>query len=160
MIILIAAIDAKGAIGRDNKLPWQLKTDLKIFKETTVGATVVMGRKTFESIGKPLPGRKNVVLTRDHTYISSPGCAVMNSVNDVLRLARHSTIYVIGGGEIYRQFMSYADRMRITHVEADVGGDTYFPKILPTTWRKETMRAYSADENNDYSFLLVDYCRI
>lgn len=139
---LVAAVAANGVIGRDGGLPWRLSTDLKRFREETMGKPVVMGRKTWESIGRALPGRLNIVVTRDRTY-RAEGAEVAPTLADALTLARvrgrcmvgADEICIIGGGDIYAQAMPLADVLSITHVLAEVDGDTVFPPIPPETWQ-------------------------
>lgn len=128
MINMIVAMSKNGVIGNNNDLPWGLKGDLKYFKEVTTGNTIVMGRKTYESIGKPLPNRKNIVLTRNDINIE--GVEIFNSVIEVLRYSYeypNESVFVIGGAEIYDQFLPYADKIYITEIEEEIDGDTYFP---------------------------------
>lgn len=127
MINLIVAVSRNGQIGIDNQLPWHIKEDLQHFKAITSGSTIVMGRKTFESIGRPLPNRKNVVLTRD-TSFKREGIHVIHSVDDVLQLSvQEDNLFIIGGGEIYTLLLPYADKLYITLVDIDIDGDTDFP---------------------------------
>jgi len=139
---IVVAIAENGVIGRDGGLPWRLSSDLKRFKADTMGKPIIMGRKTWESIGRPLPGRVSIVVTRDKAF-RAEGAEVANSVADAVDLARAQArnmpdadeICVIGGGEIYRQALSLTDRLYVTHVLASVEGDTYFPAIDPEIWR-------------------------
>lgn len=125
-ITIVVAIGHNNELGVDNKLLWNIPNDLKHFKKLTTGNTVVMGRKTYESIGKPLPNRKNIVLTRNNKGIA--GCYVVNSVNDVLNLKED--VFVIGGQQIYELFLPYADTLVITHVDNEYpNADTFFPSI-------------------------------
>lgn len=138
MIALVAAVAKNGVIGSKNQLPWHLPEDLKRFKELTVGKTVLMGRKTFEAIlrrnGKPLPNRKNVVVTRQVGYTVPHGVLVYHSVNDALDSLKNEDIYVIGGGEIYTQTIGKADILYITRVERDAVGDAHFPPFSSNEW--------------------------
>lgn len=136
---LIAAVSANGVIGSDGKIPWYLPKDLEHFKKLTVGHTVIMGRKTFESIikklKKPLPDRTNVVITRQHDYAALPGVEVHHDVTSAI--AAHSNepeVFIIGGGELYRQTMDQADTLYITHVLQAAEGETTFPPIDPAVW--------------------------
>lgn len=139
-VALVAAVAANGVIGADGGMPWRLSSDLRRFKALTLGHPVVMGRRTFESIGKPLPGRLNVVVSRDGG-ITGPDVIVAPSPEAALaraaaaaRAAGLDTVFVIGGGTIYAAAMPEADRLHITHVEAEPGGDTHFPPIDPALW--------------------------
>ena len=141
-IVIHAAVAENGIIGTDGGLPWQLSSDLKRFKAGTMGRPIIMGRKTFEGIGKPLPGRVNIVVTRDRGW-SHEGVEAAGSLQDAITLATVrgrcmagvEEIAVIGGGEIYAQAMPIADRLCITHVLAEPTGDTTFPAIDPALWR-------------------------
>ncbi|MFH1253087.1 MAG: dihydrofolate reductase [Candidatus Uhrbacteria bacterium] len=140
MLTLIAAVAANGVIGKNNELPWYLPEDLKHFKQLTTGHTVLMGRKTFESIvarlGKPLPDRKNIVITRQTDYPAPVGTFVYQDLETALKNHDNEQIFVIGGAEMYRQTIDLADRLEITHVSGDVDGDATFPTIDPTIWIK------------------------
>ena len=129
MISIIAAVSNNGVIGVDNKLPWNLPEDLKKFKEITTGNVVIMGRKTYESIGKALPNRINIVVTRDKNFFV-PGVLSANSLDSaLLKAGGNKDIFIIGGGEIYKQSMGFADKLYITEVDMEVEGDTTFPTI-------------------------------
>jgi len=129
MISIIAAVSKNGVIGVDNKLPWDLPEDLKRFKELTTGNVVIMGRKTYESIGKPLPNRINIVITRNKDFFVS-GVLTANSLDSaLLKAGGNKDIFIIGGGEIYEQSMGFADKLYITEVDMEVEGDTKFPTI-------------------------------
>ena len=155
-IALIAAISKNGVIGKENALPWYLPEDLKHFKILTTGKTVLMGRKTFESIlkqlGKPLPNRINVVITRDPKYAAPEGVEIFTSVDDALRLHYNEEVMVIGGGEIFRQTIDRATTLHITEVDQTIEGDVYFPRIDPTIW-KETER----ENHKGYSFVMYKH---
>ena len=133
-ISLIAAVARNGTIGRGGRLPWRLPDDLARFKQLTLGHTVLMGRRTWESLGRPLPGRRNVVLTRDAAF-SSPGCEAVHSVGEGRALASRGELFVIGGAAVYAAFLPFAERLYITHVDAEVAGDAVFPAIDPLQWR-------------------------
>jgi dihydrofolate reductase len=157
-ISLVVAMARNRVIGRNNALPWRLSEDLKRFKATTLGKPILMGRKTFESIGKPLPGRRNIVLTRDPAW-RAEGVDVVRSVEEALRLTRDSPeLAVIGGAEIYRLTMPYAERIYLTRVEADVPGDTLFPELDAAQWSETEAGVHCADERNQYpaTFLVLD----
>jgi dihydrofolate reductase len=133
MIHIIAAVADNGVIGAGNQLPWRLPADLKRFKALTMGHTLVMGRKTFDSIGRPLPGRTTIVITRDRGW-SKEGVITAHSLDDALSRAQ-GEVFIAGGGEIYAQAMTQADRLYITHVKERFDGDAHFPAIDPTRWR-------------------------
>lgn len=128
MITLIAACSENRVIGKDGTLIWHIPEDLKRFKKLTLGNPIVMGRKTYESIGKPLPGRTNIILTRDRNF-KAENCLVYNKISDVLEIFEKNNIFVIGGGEIYKQFLDRADRIELTLIHKNFDGDTYFPQI-------------------------------
>jgi len=157
-VSLVVAMARNRVIGRNNALPWRLSQDLKRFKATTLGKPILMGRKTFDSIGKPLPGRRNIVLTRDPAW-RAEGVDVVRSVEEALQLTRDSPeLAVIGGAEIYRLTLPYADRIYLTRVEADVPGDTLFPDLENAQWRETQAGSQAADERNQYpaTFLVLD----
>ncbi len=140
-IVLVAAVANNGVIGRDGGLPWRLPGDLKRFKADTMGRPIIMGRKTWQGIGRPLPGRANIIVTGDPAF-SAQGASVVHGIDEALHVAEQQAgsldpgdaICVIGGGELYALTMARADRLVITHVNADVDGDTYFPDIDPEQW--------------------------
>lgn len=155
MISIIAAVAKNGIIGDKNNLPWYLPEDLKRFKELTTGKTVIMGRKTFESIfarlGKALPNRTNIVITRNKEYKVPEGVVVQSSLEDALRSYGGTDVFIIGGGEIYRQAITLADRLYITHVDKEVAGDVSFPVIDSKNWRR------AGEEKHDgYSFAVYE----
>jgi dihydrofolate reductase len=154
LISLIVAMAQNGVIGRDNALPWRLPADLKRFKAFTLGKTVLMGRKTFESIGRPLHGRDNLVLTRDRRWLAS-GVIVVHSVEQALTRAGDKELVAIGGAQIYRLLMPFARRIYLTHVHADVPGDTFFPDFDPTQWDDVECRMHPADEEHAYPVTFV-----
>ena len=163
-IVMIAAVAENGVIGREGDMPWRLPSDLKYFRANTLGRPVIMGRKTFQSIGKPLPGRLNIVVTRSPASIE--GAEMVHSVPDAIErgkvLARASgadAVVVIGGGEIYRQAMVLADELLITHVEADVSGDTLFPPIDPAVWERVSDRHAPATEADSHDMRFAIYRR-
>lgn len=137
MIKLMVAYANGRVIGKDGKMPWHLPNDLKYVKNTTTGHTVVMGRKTFESIGRPLPNRRNVVLTRNE-HFDAPGVEVVHSKSDVLALG---DVFILGGANVYAQFLDEADRLYITEIDLDVEGDTFFPD-----WNREAFTLVSKEE--------------
>jgi dihydrofolate reductase len=157
MISIIAAIAENGVIGRDNTLPWKLPADLQYFKKITMGHPIIMGRKNHEDIGRPLPGRQNIILTRDSTYQAN-GCTVVNSVEQAVHAAEQEEIFIIGGAEIYRLFLPVADRLYITQIHQEVEGNVYFPKFDLKDWRLVSSEEHLADESNpmDYSFIVYD----
>ena len=144
-ICLIAALAANRVIGRNNTLPWHLPADLKRFKALTMGHPVVMGRKTHESIGKPLPGRRNLVITRNLAY-SAPGCEVVHSLDQAISACSGAReIFVIGGADMYRESLPRAQRLEFTEIRAEIDGDAFFPEICMSEWH-ETGREIHGDE--------------
>jgi dihydrofolate reductase len=159
-IALIAAMAENRVIGRENRLPWRLSADLRRFKSLTMGKPVIMGRKTYESIGKPLPGRSNIVVTRDPDY-RAPGCRVVHSLEQALEAAAgHDEVMVIGGAELYRQTLERAERMYLTLVKTEVDGDALFPDIQPQQWRELERASHRADEKNEYDYDFVTLERV
>ncbi len=159
MISLIVAVSENGVIGRDGDLPWRLSDDLKRFKAVTLGKPVIMGRKTWDSIGRPLPGRQNIVITRSK-HFEADGCAVVDSPERAIAAAGDADeIMVIGGGEIYRRFIDKANRLYVTRVRASVDGDTRFPDIDEEVWREVSAEHHPADEKNDHAFDVLLYVR-
>ena len=150
-ISIIVAVADSGVIGRDNALPWHLPEDLKRFKRLTMGKPVVMGRKTYESIGKPLPGRQNIVVTRDTNY-RRDGVSVVHGADDALRAAAGAPeIMVIGGAELFREFLPRAGRVHLTRVHGDVAGDIHWAALDDREWRVVEREEYAADERHAYA---------
>jgi dihydrofolate reductase len=158
MISFVVAMDENRAIGKDNDLPWYLPNDLKHFKKTTMGKPVVMGRKTYESIGKPLPGRENIVVTRDQSY-HAEGTITVHSVDEVLQWEAEE-ICVIGGTEIFKLFLPVADRLYITEIHHTFDADTYFPELSDEDWAEVSRTAGIVDEKNKYPHEFVVYEKI
>ena len=147
MITLIVAVSDNGVIGRDNALPWHLPDDLKRFKQLTLGKPIVMGRKTYESIGRPLPGRQNIVVTRDANY-RREGVTVVHSVDDALRAAADAPeVMVIGGADLFRLFLPRASRIHLTRVHAQVMGNVFWPE-LGDAWDVVSREPHAADERH------------
>ena len=152
---LVVAIARNGVIGRDNHLPWKLPADLAYFKQVTMGHPVVMGRRTYESIGKPLPGRLNIVVTRNRSF-QAPGCVVVHSLGDAWKAAGDaSEVSIIGGTALFEETLPIADRIHLTEVQADVPGDTYFPGFDRTRWRETEISRHAADERHAHPFRIV-----
>lgn len=155
LISLIVAMAQNGVIGRSNGLPWRLPEDLKRFREFTLGKPIVMGRRTFEAIGRPLPGRTNLVLTRDPHW-STEGVRAVHSLEEALLEARGCAELVgIGGAEVYRLLLPLARRIYLTHVHADVAGDTYFPAFDATQWDDVECHTHPADARHTYPVTFV-----
>jgi len=156
VIRLVVAASENGVIGKDNTLIWRLPADLKWFKESTTGFPIIMGRKTFESVGRPLPNRRNIVITRDTSY-SREGIEVVNSTDEALAIcAQEERVSVIGGGEIYRVFMNMADELYLTRVHQDFEGDTYFPDP-GAEWELVSEVKNDPDEKNKFPFSFMVY---
>ena len=161
-ISLIVAVSRNGAIGLNNQLPWYLPEDLKYFKSVTMGKPLIMGRKTFDSIGRPLPGRANIVLTRDPQW-TSDGVKVVQSVEQALvageiacEAADVDEIMVIGGEQIYRMTIDLADRIYLTQVDTDVEGDAFFPDIDFNNWSQTRVKLPEIIDKHPYQFLVLD----
>lgn len=164
-ISLVVAVAENGVIGADGDMPWKLSTDLKRFKSLTIGKPMVMGRKTFEFIGKPLPGRTMIVVTRDKQW-QAPGVVAVNSVESAMAVAEEiagadgqNEICVVGGGEIYRQTMPIADVLHYTIVHAEPRGDTKFPEIDPEAWKEESREEIPAGEPDSAATTYIVYLR-
>jgi dihydrofolate reductase len=154
MINIIVAASLNNVIGKDNKLLWRQSADLKRFKELTTGKTVVMGRKTYDSIGKPLPNRRNIVITRQDIEI--PGCEVVHSLEDALKV--DDEIFILGGGEIYQKSIILANKIFLTLIQTEIEGDTYFPQ-LGDEWIEESKEEFLKDEKNQFDYQFINYVR-
>ena len=153
-ISLVVAASENNAIGKNNQLIWHLPNDLKFFKNTTWGFPVIMGRKSFESVNKPLPGRTNIVITTNPDW-KAETVIVVNNLKDAIQKAAETNskqIFIIGGGEIYKQSMDIADSIYITRVHADLEGDTFFPLIDESKWKLTSNQDFEADEKHAYSY--------
>lgn len=155
MISLIAAMSKNRVIGNNNSLIWKLPADMKRFKEITTGKIVIMGRKTYESIGRPLPNRRNIIITRNDSY-SVDGCEVVNSLEKAIELCNGSDVMIIGGGDIYTQSLLLADKIHLTIIHEDFHGDTYFPEI-GDEWVKVGREDHEPDEKNQHRYSFIDY---
>lgn len=166
ILSLIAAIGKNNELGKGNDLLWNMPEDMKYFRDTTRGHSVIMGRKTFESIpNAPLPNRRNVIITRDKNYKKDPpaqagGIEVVNSLEEAISLFKNedTEVFVIGGGEIYKQAMDYADKLYITHIDAkDDEATTFFPEIIPIVWNEVSHEEHKKDEKNPYNYTFSVY---
>ena len=158
MISIIAALAENRVIGVNNTLPWRLPNDLKHFRRLTTGHAIILGRKNYESIGKPLPERTNIVITRNRDF-RAHGCLVAHSLDEALALSRNDPeIFVIGGAEIYRAALAHTNRLYLTRVHATITGDTYFPEFDETEWREISRERHERDERHayDYSFVVLE----
>lgn len=160
-LCLVVAMAQNRVIGRDNQLPWRLPKDLAYFKQVTMNHPIVMGRKTFDSIGRPLPGRENIVVTRQQNW-SAEGAVVARSLEQALALARDlaknkglNKVMLIGGSELYTQSLELADRLYLTEVLANVEGDAYFPEFSREQWDEIERSEHSADQSNPYDYAFV-----
>ncbi len=154
-VSLIAALGPGRVIGVENRLPWRLPADMAWFRRHTLGKPVVMGRKTFQSLGRPLPGRRNIVLSRDPGF-APEGCVVARDWEAVWRAAGEvPEVMVIGGENLYRQALDFADRLYLTFVEAEVTGDAFFPEFDPGAWREVFSEAHAPDERNPHPYRFV-----
>ena len=160
ILSMIVAHAKNRVIGKDNDMPWHLPADLAYFKKTTLGKPIIMGRKTYQSIGRPLPGRKNIVISRDLSF-QAQGVDVVNSVEAALKLVNDSEeVMVIGGGAIYQHCLAAAQRLYITHIDADIDGDTYFPDYDLKAWKKIASECRPSDEKNQYPLDFAVYEKV
>jgi dihydrofolate reductase len=157
-ITIVAAMGRNRAIGLRGELPWHLPRELRHFKETTMGKPIVMGRRTWQSIGRPLPGRQNLVVTRDASFRAA-GCEVADSLAAALVLARGEEVMIIGGGQLYGQTLAHADRMVLTLVDCEPPADTWFPEWRLEDWRQVSMRSECADERNPFDYRVIELTR-
>ncbi len=164
MISLIAAIGKNNELGKNNALVWSMPTDLKYFREKTSGHPVIMGRKTYEAIGHPMPKRRNIIITRDVDY-KKEGIEVVHSLEESLNLVRNEIanseeVFIIGGEEIFKQSMNIADRLYITHIDAiDKDADTFFPEIIPIVWNEISHEEHKKDSVNPFDYVFSVYDR-
>lgn len=161
MITLVVAMGMNREIGVNNQLPWHLPKDLKHFKELTTGHPVVMGRKTYESIGKPLPNRTNIVISRKTDWFEE-GILIVSSIKEALKFAHKidQDLFVIGGGNIFEQTLSMADRLEVTEIKTTLEADTFFPAINPQVWKKTNEVCYERDEKNNFDFCFQTFEKI
>ena len=160
MISIIVAMAKNRVIGANGAIPWHLPGELKRFKALTMGHSIIMGRKTWESIGRLLPGRKTVIVTRQPGY-RVPGATVAHSLDDAITACGNDTeIFVIGGAELYAQALPRAGRLYLTTVDAEVAGDTLMPEFDPGSWRETSSTSFAVDERHRYPFRCVNYERI
>jgi dihydrofolate reductase len=158
-IVLVAAMGKNRVIGRDGGMPWHLPADLKHFKAVTMDHPIVMGRRTFESIGKALPGRRNIVLSRSLAE-APPGCERIASLEEALEGPASGPLMVIGGGELYRAALPLAARLELTFIDAAPDGDTHFPRWAHADWRLDAMRRRPADAANPYALVFCSLSRV
>ena len=154
---IVVAISENHVIGKDNQLLWHIPADLKHFKDITTGHTVIMGRKTYESVGKPLPRRRNIIITRQ--AITIEGCEVVNSIETALSLCKdEAEVFIVGGAEIYKQAISLTDRIYLTIIHKEFEGDSFFPEINASEWKEVFREDHQPDEKNPlpYSFITLE----
>jgi dihydrofolate reductase len=163
-VSLIAAMDRTRGIGIDNRLPWRLSADLRRFRELTMGHHIIVGRKTFESIGRALPGRRTIIVTRNENYQRpEENLSIVHSVEEAIDLARErgeTEVFVCGGAEIYARTLGLADRLYLTFVETEADADVFFPEWDESEWEVRESVYQSADEKNQFPFLFKLLCRI
>ncbi len=160
IIALMVAMGKNHVIGKDNQLPWHLPADLAHFKAITMGKPIVMGRKTFESIGKPLPGRRNVVISRQNNR-TIPGCEVFQSIDEALRaLSEHDEVMIIGGANIFEQTLSLANKLYVTVIEAEFDGDAFFPTWDEKQWKIISDVSHEPDAKNSYAYRFLELERV
>lgn len=164
ILSIISAIGKNNELGLGNALLWDLPRDMKHFRETTSGHPVIMGRKTFESIGRPLPNRRNIIITRDTSY-AHEGAEVVHSLEEAINIFKYAVnppphgdeVFVIGGAEIYKQSIDHADKLYITHVDGEFKADAFFPAIDTNFWQKAKSEVFPADEQNHYGMEFAIY---
>jgi len=161
MTTIVVAVGRKNEIGKDNQLLWHLPNDLKHFKELTSGHPIIMGRKTYESIGKPLPNRTNIVVSKRNDWFEE-GILIVGSIKEAIKFAKKidENICIIGGGGIYEQTIALADRLEVTRVDAEFEADTFFPKIKESEWKKVAEVQCEKDEKHDFNYSFQTFERI
>lgn len=160
MITLVVAMGLNREIGIDNQLPWHLPKDLKHFKEITSGHPIIMGRKTYESIGKPLPNRTNIVISRKKDWFEE-GILIVGSIKEAIKFGQKidEDIFILGGGNIFEQTMDIADKLEVTEIKTNIEADTFFPKIDPKIWTKTYEVCHEKDEKNNFDFCFQTFQR-
>lgn len=159
MLSIIVAYDKNRTIGANNQLPWHLPADLAYFKKVTMGRPIIMGRKTHESIGRPLPGRDNIIITRNKEY-QAEGCIVVHSIEDIRALENQKNneeMFIIGGAEIFKELIDEVDKLYITYIDAEFSGDTFFPDMEMNSWTKVSEEKGIRDEKNPYDYYFCVY---
>ena len=161
MLTLIAATSTNNALGKDNQLVWHLPLDFKRFKTLTSEHYIIMGRKTFESFPKPLPNRTHVIITRQKDYEAPEGCVIVSSLEKAIEICpKNEEVFIIGGGEIYKQSIDMADKVELTRVHTEVEADTFFPEINPEKWKVVFEEQHSKDEKHAFDFTFLTYQKI
>ncbi len=158
-ITLIAAMGKNRAIGLDGRMPWHIPAELQHFKQTTMGKAIVMGRKTWQSIGRPLPGRQNIVISRNPDFVA-PGADVAATMMDAIKISEADEIMVIGGGQLYQLALPLAQRMILTLIDIEPEADTWFPAWDDTVWQQTETRQVPVDASNEFAYRIVEFTRI
>jgi dihydrofolate reductase len=162
MISIIAAISKNNVLGKENKLLWHLPKDFKFFKETTLGHPIVMGRKTFESLPKALPGRTNIIITGDRNY-EKDGAVVTHSLEEAIKvgLSENKEVFICGGGQIYKEALekNLVDKIYLTEIDMETGGDAFFPTFDKLSWEISKKECHTKDEKHDFDFCFVEYSK-
>jgi len=160
MISIIVAIGKNRVIGKDNQLIWHLPADLKRFKQITMGHSMIMGRKTFESIGKALPGRTTVIVTRDKNY-KQVNCLVANSTEQAIEICKNdSEIFIVGGAQIFEKAIALTDKIYLTQIHESFDGDVFFPALNEDEWKIISQEDHTADEKNKYDYSFINYMKV
>lgn len=160
MLTLIAATSTNNALGKDNQLVWHLPDDFKRFKSLTSNHHIILGRKTFESFPKPLPNRTHVIITRNKDYEAPEGCIVVSSLEKAIEICpKNEEVFIIGGGEIYKQSIGIADKVELTRVHTTVEADTFFPEINPENWKVVFEEFHPKDEKHAFDFTFLTYIK-
>lgn len=161
MLTLIAATSTNNALGKNNQLVWHLPLDFKRFKALTSGHYIIMGRKTFESFPKPLPNRTHIIITHQNNYTAPEGCFVVSSLEKAIGICpKNQEVFIIGGGEIYKQSIHIANKIELTRVHANLEADTFFPEINPENWKIVFEEHHKKDEKHAYDFSFVTYVKV
>lgn len=166
-LAMIVAMTKNNVIGLDNDMPWHLPADLQWFKKTTLGCPIIMGRKTYDSIGRPLPGRLNIILSRD-SELTIEGCTVVNSIEDAIKVAEQdenpnntkNEVFIAGGAHLYKMFLEKVDTLYLTLIDAELKGDTFFPDYNQYNWQEVHRTEFAADDKNPYSLTFLKLERL
>lgn len=156
---IVVAMDRNRAIGNKGDLPWHQRADLQHFKQITMGKPILMGRKTHDSIGRVLPGRHNIVLTRDESYEPAPDCTVVHDLDTALLMADSPEVMIIGGADIFAATLPRAQKIYLTKIHAEVEADTFFPDFDSNEWQEVKRESFAADEQNDHAYEFVELIR-
>lgn len=161
MLTIIAAISQNNVLGKNNKLIWHLPADLKRFKKLTLGHTIIMGRKTFESIGKPLPGRINIIVTKNKKT-KQKNCIIAHSIKEAIKKAfeKDANPFIIGGAEIYKQSLEFAEKIELTKILKNFEGDAFFPELDKEKWQLQKKEYHKADSENPYDYAFLSFLKI